>query len=122
MDKRQTSFAINVLVADVKDLAIPSIGCRTPSLALPLPGGGDAWGWRGAWVGFAALTVGVMIPLGWLFFRDAPERYGLTPEAYKERWDLPPDYPMVAPSYAQQRSILAKKIGLGTKRRRRRRA
>ncbi|HRJ43047.1 MAG: MFS transporter [Caldilineaceae bacterium] len=38
------------------------------------------WGWRGAWVGFAALTVGVMIPVGWLFFRDAPERYGLTPD------------------------------------------
>ncbi|MBI3957435.1 MAG: MFS transporter [Chloroflexi bacterium] len=38
------------------------------------------WGWRGAWIGFAVLTVGVMIPLGWLFFRDAPERYGLTPD------------------------------------------
>jgi len=37
-------------------------------------------GWRGAWNGFALLTVGVMIPLGWLFFRDAPERYGLTPD------------------------------------------
>ena len=33
-----------------------------------------------SWIGFAALTVGVMIPLGWLFFRDAPERYGLTPD------------------------------------------
>jgi len=40
----------------------------------------NGWGWRGAWVGFAALTVGVMIPLGWAFFRDAPERYGLTPD------------------------------------------
>ena len=47
--------------------------------------------------------------------RHIKTRYGLTPEAYKERWNLPPDYPMVAPSYAQQRSILAKKIGLGVK-------
>lgn len=40
----------------------------------------SVWGWRGAWGGFAVLTVAVMIPLGWLFFRDAPERYGLTPD------------------------------------------
>ena len=42
----------------------------------------------------------------------------MTPEEYRERWGLPPDYPMVAPSYAQQRSNLAKKIGLGTRARR----
>ena len=40
----------------------------------------------------------------------------MTPEEYRKRWGLPDDYPMVAPSYAQQRSDLAKKIGLGTKR------
>ncbi len=45
--------------------------------------------------------------------------YNLTPEEYRERWGLSPDYPMVAPNYAKQRSALAKKIGLGTKRRRR---
>ena len=39
--------------------------------------------------------------------------YGLTPKAYRERWGLPPDYPMVAPSYAEKRSTLAKSIGLG---------
>ncbi len=39
--------------------------------------------------------------------------YGMTPEAYRERWGLPPDYPMVAPSYAAKRSALAKAIGLG---------
>ena len=44
-------------------------------------------------------------------------RYNMTPEEYRERWGLPADYPMVAPRYAQQRSELAKKIGLGTKRR-----
>lgn len=41
--------------------------------------------------------------------------YGLTPQAYRERWSLPPDYPMVAPSYAERRSTLAKSIGLGRK-------
>jgi predicted transcriptional regulator len=46
--------------------------------------------------------------------------YGLSPEAYRERWGLPADYPMVAPNYAKQRSRLAKEIGLGTQPRRRR--
>ena len=41
--------------------------------------------------------------------------YGLTPAAYRERWGLPPDYPMVAPAYAEKRSTLAKTIGLGRK-------
>jgi predicted transcriptional regulator len=44
--------------------------------------------------------------------------YKLTPEAYRERWGLQPDYPMVAPNYARQRSKLAKDIGLGTRGRR----
>ena len=41
--------------------------------------------------------------------------FNMTPDQYRERWGLPPDYPMVAPNYAQHRSSLAKKIGLGTK-------
>jgi len=41
--------------------------------------------------------------------------YGLSPDQYRQRWELPPDYPMVAPDYARRRSALAKKIGLGTK-------
>ncbi len=40
-------------------------------------------------------------------------RYKLSPEEYRAKWSLPPDYPMVAPSYAAQRSAFAKKIGLG---------
>ncbi|MEM8949863.1 MAG: MucR family transcriptional regulator [Pseudomonadota bacterium] len=48
--------------------------------------------------------------------RHLKTRYDMTPEEYRKRWGLPDDYPMVAPSYAQQRSDLAKKIGLGTKR------
>ena len=39
--------------------------------------------------------------------------HGLTPEQYREKWNLPSDYPMVAPNYAAQRSALAKQIGLG---------
>ncbi|MEJ0063031.1 MAG: MucR family transcriptional regulator [Alphaproteobacteria bacterium] len=45
--------------------------------------------------------------------RHLKTSYGMTPEQYRERWGLPPDYPMVAPSYAKQRSKLAKQIGLG---------
>lgn len=42
--------------------------------------------------------------------------YDLTPEAYRAKWNLPHDYPMVAPKYAEHRSRLAKSIGLGRKR------
>jgi predicted transcriptional regulator len=41
--------------------------------------------------------------------------YGMTPEEYRIKWNLPADYPMVAPNYAAQRSAFAKKIGLGRK-------
>jgi len=44
--------------------------------------------------------------------------HGMTPDQYRQKWGLGPDYPMVAPNYAEQRRTLAKKIGLGTKRRR----
>ena len=40
---------------------------------------------------------------------------GLTPDQYRAKWGLPYDYPMVAPSYAAHRSVLAKQIGLGRK-------
>lgn len=43
-------------------------------------------------------------------------KYNLTPEAYREKWGLPRDYPMVAPNYAKRRSALAKKTGLGKNR------
>ena len=41
--------------------------------------------------------------------------YNMSPEEYRARWGLPPDYPMVAPSYAEARSSLAKALGLGKK-------
>ena len=47
--------------------------------------------------------------------RHLKTAYNMTPEEYRERWGLPADYPMVAPNYAEHRSALAKKIGLGTK-------
>ncbi|HYM74123.1 MAG TPA: MucR family transcriptional regulator, partial [Stellaceae bacterium] len=50
--------------------------------------------------------------------RHLKTAYNMTPEAYRERWGLAPDYPMVAPNYARQRSRLAKEIGLGTRARR----
>ena len=51
--------------------------------------------------------------------RHLRTQYGMTPEAYREKWGLPPDYPMVAPNYAAARSQLAKQMGLGQQRRRR---
>jgi predicted transcriptional regulator len=50
--------------------------------------------------------------------RHLKTAYNMSPEEYRERWGLPPDYPMVAPNYAKQRSRLAKQIGLGTRARR----
>ncbi|MGE4430752.1 MAG: MucR family transcriptional regulator [Sphingobium sp.] len=48
--------------------------------------------------------------------RHLMTHYQMTPEDYRTKWNLPADYPMVAPNYAEQRRTLAKKIGLGTSR------
>lgn len=48
--------------------------------------------------------------------RHLRSSYGMTPEEYRAKWNLPHDYPMVAPNYAQHRSQLAKQIGLGKQR------
>lgn len=53
--------------------------------------------------------------------RHLKSSYNLSPEQYRERWGLPADYPMVAPKYAEQRSKLAKQIGLGKTSRKKRR-
>lgn len=45
--------------------------------------------------------------------RHLRSKYDLSPDEYREKWGLPPDYPMVAPGYSAQRSKLAKKMGLG---------
>ncbi len=47
--------------------------------------------------------------------RHLKTAYSMTPEQYRERWGLSPDFPMVAPDYAKHRSTLAKQIGLGTR-------
>jgi len=50
--------------------------------------------------------------------RHLMTHYQMTPDQYRQKWGLAADYPMVAPNYAEQRRVLAKSIGLGTKRRR----
>lgn len=45
--------------------------------------------------------------------RHLRTKYDMSPEEYREKWGLPHDYPMVAPGYSRQRSMLAKKMGLG---------
>jgi len=50
--------------------------------------------------------------------RHLMTHYNMTPDDYRQKWGLAADYPMVAPNYAEQRRALAKKIGLGTKRKR----
>ncbi len=51
--------------------------------------------------------------------RHLRAQYNMTPEQYRDKWKLPADYPMVAPNYAVARSQLAKNMGLGQQRRRR---
>jgi predicted transcriptional regulator len=53
--------------------------------------------------------------------RHLRTQYGLSPEQYREKWGLASDYPMVAPNYAAARSRLAKQMGLGQQRNKRRR-
>ncbi len=54
--------------------------------------------------------------------RHLKTTYDMTPDQYRQRWGLAADYPMTAPNYTEQRRMLAKKIGLGTKRKRTARA
>ena len=54
--------------------------------------------------------------------RHLKTTYDMTPDQYRQRWGLGADYPMTAPNYTEQRRMLAKKIGLGTKRKRTARA
>ncbi len=50
--------------------------------------------------------------------RHLMTHHSLSPEEYREKWELPADYPMVAPAYAEARSRLAKEMGLGQRRKR----
>ena len=54
-----------------------------------------------------------------LLKRHLKSHYGMSPNEYRQKWGLPPDYPMVAPKYRQQRSVLAQSIGLGRRNARR---
>ena len=51
-----------------------------------------------------------------LLRRHLKTAYNMTPQQYRDRWGLPPEYPMVAPNYANHRSSLARRIGLGRRR------
>lgn len=51
-----------------------------------------------------------------LLKRHLQTAYNMTPQEYRERWGLPPEYPMVAPAYAERRSEIAKSVGLGKSR------
>lgn len=51
-----------------------------------------------------------------LLRRHLKTSYNMTPQEYRDRWGLPPEYPMVAPNYASHRSTLARRIGLGRRR------
>ena len=60
----------------------------------------------------------VCLECGWpgkILKRHLSTAHGLSVKEYRARWGLPADYPMVAPNYAAQRSAMAKKIGLGTR-------
>jgi predicted transcriptional regulator len=52
---------------------------------------------------------------GYTILRRHLAKYNLKPDDYRAKWGLPPDYPMVAPAYSEQRSALAKTLGLGRK-------
>ncbi|MBX8827798.1 MucR family transcriptional regulator, partial [Ochrobactrum sp. SFR4] len=54
--------------------------------------------------------------------RHLSSQHGMTPDEYRAKWNLPADYPMVAPGYAAARSQLAKEMGLGRKKNTRKRA
>ncbi len=54
--------------------------------------------------------------------RHLSSQHGMTPDEYRAKWSLPADYPMVAPGYAAARSQLAKDMGLGRKKKTRKRA
>ena len=72
-----------------------------------------------------AVSVRSSLKPDWLVCLDDGKRFkslkrhlaalGMTPDQYRAKWKLPPDYPMVAPNYAAQRSALAKQMGLGQK-------
>lgn len=49
--------------------------------------------------------------------RHLRSRYGMSPDEYRKKWNLPADYPMVAPNYAEERSTLAKRMRLGRRQR-----
>ncbi|BCG86543.1 MULTISPECIES: MucR family transcriptional regulator [unclassified Mesorhizobium] len=83
--------------------AIHHLDRRRHSTASILSASSSILSWIVAWFLFKSLK------------RHLAVRYGASPDGYREKWGLKPDYPMIAPTYAAQRSTLAKAAGLGRK-------
>ncbi len=101
---------INAIHASLADLDSDGAGAKQPKPAVPIR--------RSVTPEFIiCLEDGKKLKM---LKRHLRTSYNLTPDEYRARWQLGPDYPMVAPNYAKRRSEFAKKIGLGQKARRKR--
>ena len=96
--------SVHATLVSLPDSGIPARGESPPAVAIEDSVSGDY---------IVCLEDGKRLTMLKRYLRT---RYGLTPEAYRVKWGLPADYPMVAPNYAAKRSALARKIGLGKNR------
>lgn len=96
--------SVHATLVSLPDSGIPARGESPPAVAIEDSVSGDY---------IVCLEDGKRLTMLKRYLRT---RYGLTPEAYRAKWGLPADYPMVAPNYAAKRSALARKIGLGKNR------
>ena len=93
--------SVHATLVSLSDSGIAARGERAPAVAIEDSVSGDY---------IVCLEDGKRLTMLKRYLRT---HYGLTPEAYRAKWGLPADYPMVAPNYAAKRSALAKEIGLG---------
>lgn len=96
--------SVHATLVSLPDSGIPARGESPPAVAIEDSVSGDY---------IVCLEDGKRLTMLKRYLRT---HYGLTPEAYRAKWGLPADYPMVAPNYAAKRSALARKIGLGKNR------
>lgn len=96
--------SIHATLVSLSDSGTPARGERAPAVAIEDSVTGDY---------IVCLEDGKRLTMLKRYLRT---HYGLTPEAYRAKWGLPADYPMVAPNYSAKRSALAKEIGLGKQR------
>lgn len=96
--------SVHATLVSLSDAGRPARGERAPAVAIEDSVSGDY---------IVCLEDGKKLTMLKRYLRT---HYELTPEAYRAKWGLPADYPMVAPNYAAKRSALAKEIGLGKSR------